>query len=338
MAGNTRWFVVASPTGSTEGEFFFNAGTGSINQSGSKYINLSAVADFGGVSVPNWGTVNNFPTYSAYSPGLYVRDYINSPYTSSIYTYLDSDDATSVTSIQQDLQKIFFPGIVTGSYNGIFVTSASVNVGSNGQIALFDPNLVTPINYNGIQSMSFFTTDIAGVSQNTMLNNANPGDQIILRNVTENESATYNIITKNTGIGIGIVGYSVTRLSGDSAQNPNLQSLFDADFVKTGSNQQTFYIVGVANPATGLPFVSQSTVGISNAFGDLRSGIIKVYATESNNTSDWNRLLRTVTADNGATFAPASSGPSYVALNHNLFMFTASAGNSGSWELLVDTA
>jgi hypothetical protein len=27
-----------------------------------------------------------------------------------------------------------------------------------------------------------------------------------------------------------------------------------------------------------------------------------------------------------------------VALNHNLFMFTASAGNSGSWELLVDLA
>ena len=331
----TRWFVVASPTGSTISEFFNVVGTNNLNSSGSGYINLGAIAGVG--DYLEWGTVDNFPTYSAYSPGIYVRDLANFPYTTSFYTYTDLTD-DDVLSVQQDLQKINFPGILTGSYNGRFVTSASVNVSSNGQIALYDPNLLTPMPYNGIQSMSFFTTDIAGVSQNTMLNNANPGDRIILRNVTENESATYSILTKDTGIGIGIVGYSVTFLSGDSGQSPNLQSLFDADFIKTGSNQQTFYVVGVANPATGLPFVGQSTVGISNAFGDLRSGIIKVYATESNNTADWDRLLRTVTADNSATFETALSGPSYVALNHNLFMFTASAGNSGSWELLVDTA
>jgi len=330
MAGSsTRWFVVASPTGSTEGEFFSSVGTDNINNSGSSYINLGAIVG-GGTPFANWGTSGSFPTYSAYSPGLYVRDLTNFNYTTSFYTYTDLTD-DNVTSIQQDLQKIHFPGILTGSYNGRFVTSASVStVGSNGQIALFDPNLVTPINYNGIQSMSFFTTDIAGVSQNTMLNNANPGDQIILRNVTENESATYSILTKNTVLGIDIVGYSVTRLSGDSAQNPNLQSLFDADFVKTGSNQQTFYVVGVANPAAGLPFASQSTVGISNAFGDLRSGIIKVYATESNAIGDWNRLVRTVSGDNSSNY----TNPDYVALNHNLMMFTASAGNSGSWELL----
>jgi hypothetical protein len=52
------------------------------------------------------------------------------------------------------------------------------------------------------------------------------------------------------------------------------------------NNQQTFYVVGVANPADGLPFAGQSTVGTADA-GDFRSGIIKVYATESNNTSDW---------------------------------------------------
>lgn len=330
----TRWFVVASPTGSTESEFFNTVGVADIAQTGSSYVNLGAV---GGDQI-TWGIPGTYPTYSAYSTGVYIRDLANFNYTTSFYTYTDLTD-DNVLSVQQDLQKIHFPGILTGSYNGRFVTSASVStVGSNGQIALFDPSLFTPIPYNAIQSMSFFTTDIAGVSQNTMLNNANPGDQIILRNVTQNQSATYSIITKNINISIGIIGYSVTFLSGDSAQSPNLQSLFDADFVKTGSNQQTFYVVGVANPATGLPFVGQSTVGISNAFGDLRSGIIKVYATESNNTSDWNRLLRTVTADNSATFAPASSGPSYVALNHNLFMFTASAGDSGSWELLVDLA
>ena len=322
----TRWFVVASPTGSTKGEFFASVGVNNINDSGSSYINLETI---GGEQF-EWGIVGTYPTYSAYSTGVYIRDLANFNYTTSFYTYTDLTD-DDVTSIQQDLQKINFPGILTGSYNGRFVTSASVNVGSNGQIALYDPNLVTPINYNGIQSMSFFTTDIAGVSQNTMLNNANPGDQIILRNVTQNQSATYSILTKDTGIGLGIVGYSVTRLSGDSVQNPNLQSLFDADFVKTGSNQQTFYVVGVANPATGLPFVGQSTVGISNAFGDLRSGIIKVYATESNNTSDWTRLIRTVSGDDSVG---SYTSASYVAQKHNLMMFTASANDSGSWDLL----
>jgi len=329
----TRWFVVASPTGSTEGEFFSSVGTDNINNSGSSYINLGAIVG-GGTPFANWGTSGNFPTYSAYSPGLYVRDLANFNYTTSFYTYIDSDDATSVTSIQQDLQKIHFPGILTGSYNGRFVTSASVSVGSNGNISLTDANLGSlPVSYASITSMSFFTTDIAGVSQNTMLNNANPGDQIILRNVTENEKATYNILTKDTSIGIGIVGYSVTRLSGDSAQNPNLQSLFDADFVKTGSNQQTFYVVGVANPAAGLPFAGQSTVGTADGAGDFRSGIIKVYATESNNTADWNKLLETVSGEGGALY----TAPGGVAEKHNLMMFTASAGNSGSWDLLSET-
>jgi hypothetical protein len=329
----TRWFVVASPTGSTISEFFNTVGVTDVNQTGSSYVNLSAIAGGGEVS---WGTAGNFPTYSAYSTGIYIRDLANFNYTTSFYTYTDLTD-DNVLSVQQDLQKINFPGILTGSYNGRFVTSASVSlgIGSNGNISLTDANLGSlPVSYASITSMSFNTTDIAGVSQNTMLNNANPGDQIILRNITENESATYSILTKDTSIGIGILGYSVTRLSGDSAQNPNLQSLFDADFIKTGSNQQTFYVVGVANPAAGLPFASQSTVGISNAFGDLRSGIIKVYATESNTVGDWTRLIRTVSGDNSSNY----TNPAYVALNHNLMMFTASANDSGSWELLYTPA
>lgn len=336
MAGSTtRWFVVASPTGSTISEFFNTVGDPTISNSGSEYINLAAI----GSEQATWGISGTYPTNSVFSPGVYIRDLANFNYTTSFYTYTDANNSTSVLSVQQDLQKIHFPGIITGSYNGRFVTSASVStVSSNGQLALYDPNLVTPITYNGIKSMSFFTTDIAGVSQNNMLNNANPGDQIILRNVTENESATYSIVTKDTSLGIGIVGYSVTLLSGDSAQSPNLQSLFDADFVKTGSNQQTFYLVGTTNPRGNQQFANQFTVGTSGSTGDYRSGVIRVYATESNNVGDWNRLLRTVTADNSATYDPLSGGPSYVALNHNLFMFTASAGTSGSWELLVDLA
>lgn len=333
-SATTRWFVVASPTGSTVSEFFNSVGDPTIGNSGSEYINLAAI---GGEQI-TWGIAGTYPTSSTFSPGVYIRDLANFNYTTSFYTYTDVNTSTSVLSVQQDLQKIFFPGIITGSYNGRFVTSASVStVSSNGQMALFDPNLVTPITYNGIASMSFFTTDIAGVSQNTMLNNVTPGDRIILRNITENEDATYSVVTKDTSIGLGIVGFSVSYLSGNTG-NPNLQSLFDADFVKTGSNQQTFYIVGTANPRANQQFANQFTVGTSGSSGDYRSGIIKIFATESNNTGDWNRLLRTVTADNSATYDPISSGPSYVALNHNLFMFTASAGTSGSWELLVDLA
>lgn len=326
-SGNTRFFIVASPTGSTEGEFFSSVGTSNVNDSGSNYINLNAIA--GVINTSNWGTVNNFPTSSTFSPGVYIRDLANFNYTTSFYTYTDVNTSTSAFSVQQDLQKIHFPGILTGSYNGRFVTSASVTVGSNGQIALFDPNLVTPITYNGIASMSFFTTDIAGVSQNTMLNNVTPGDRIVLRNVTENEDATYSVVTKNTSIGLGIVGFSVSYLSGNT-DNPNLQSLFDADFIKTGSNQQTFYLVGVANPRGDQQFANQFTVGSVGGSGDYRSGIIKVYATESNNTADWNKLIQTVSGDAGALYTL----PDAVATNHNLMMFTASAGNSGSWELL----
>lgn len=333
MAGlATRWFVVASPTGSTISEFFNTVGVADITATGSSYVNLGAI----GAEQATWGIVGTYPTSSTFSPGVYIRDLTNFNYTTSFYTYTDVNTSTSAFSVQQDLQKIHFPGILTGSYNGRFVTSASVStVGSNGQIALFDPNLVTPITYNGIASMSFFTTDIAGVSQNTMLNNVTPGDRIVLRNVTENEDTTYSVVTKNTSIGLGIVGFSVSYLSGNTG-NPNLQSLFDADFIKTGSNQSTFYLVGVANPRGDQQFANQFTVGSVGGSGDYRSGIIKIYATESNNTADWNRLLRVVTADNSATYVPTSGGPSYVALNHNLFMFTASAGNSGSWELLVD--
>jgi hypothetical protein len=65
--------------------------------------------------VVNWGTAGTFPTNSVYSPGIYIRDLYNDPYTSSFYSYLDDNTDLLEISIQQDLQKIFFPGIVTGS-------------------------------------------------------------------------------------------------------------------------------------------------------------------------------------------------------------------------------
>ena len=336
----TRWFVVASPTGSTQSEFFASTSISDTGDFNANFNNLNAVA--GGGLIVDWGTANTFPTNSAYSPGIYIRNYQGFPYTGSFYQYLDSDDATLVTSIQQDLQKIHFPGIITGSYGGTLYTTQSLTagIGFDGRFSLFDGGVTSPIYYNGVYSMSFSTEDIANVNQNTMLNNVAAGDQIILRNITENEEAVYSVLSKDTTLALGVVAYEVDFLSGLGPGTPNLNSSFEIDFVKTGSNQQTFYVVGVANPKTGLPFAGQSTVGTADAAGDFRSGIIKVYATESNNTTDWDSLVRTVTGDNNSTWDITLSGPSYVATRHNLFMFTASAGSvgTGSWELLVDGA
>ena len=346
MAGNTRWFVVASPTGSTENDFFFNAGTGSIDQSGSKYINLSAVADFGGASVPNWGTAGNFPTYSAYSPGIYIKDYINSPYTSSIYTYIDSDDITPVTSIQQDLQKIFFPGIATGSSafgfggkvanTGSVADQASSPVSSNLPGSIGFTGTVNPVTFVNTVTMSFAPTSFNQVNFEGFLTTSVDTDyQLIYRSFQSNAQAVYDvsglIITASTQLG-QFRGYyvpvSYVSSTGTLVQNTS----GSVTFIDKAGNQETFYVVGVANPAAGLPFAGQSTVGTADINGDLRSGIIKVYATESNNTADWTSLIRVVSGDAVSNY----TNPTYVAQNHNLMMFTASAGNAGtsSWELL----
>jgi hypothetical protein len=107
-------------------------------------------------------------------------------------------------------------------------------------------------------------------------------------------------------------------------------------FIDTAENQQTFYIVGVANPRGDKPFANQFTVGTDGVNGDFRSGLIKVYATESNNTADWNSLIKSISGDPSSVY----TDPTSVAANHNLFMFTASAGSpgTGSWELLANLA
>jgi hypothetical protein len=349
---NTRWFVVASPTGSTQGEFFFDAGTGSINQSGSKYINLSAVADFGGIPVDNWGTAGNFPTYSAYSPGIYIRDYINSPYTSSIYTYVDSDDVTPVTSIQQDLQKIFFPGIVTGSsaygFGGRIVTTGStleaqtVVIASNNKGSIGFVGTAAPVTFANTVTMSFASVSDNNVNFAGFLTTSVDTDyQLIYRSFQQpNAQAIYNVsgpVTSAFDPTFGdFSGYYIPVSYVSSIGTLVINTTGSVTFIDKAGNQSTFYVVGVANPAAGLPFAGQSTVGTVGEGGDLRSGIIKVYATESNNTADWTSLIRVVSGDAVSNY----TNPTYVAQNHNLIMFTASAGNAGtaSWELLYTPA
>lgn len=347
MAGaGTRWFVVASPTGSTESEFFSDAGTDDINQSGSRYVNLGAIVG-GGTPFPDWGTAGNFPTYSAYSPGIYIRDYINSPYTSSIYTYIDSDESTPVTSIQQDLQKIFFPGIVTGSsafgFGGKVAITGSVADSAVGTISsplsgsIGFMGTTNPVTFANTVTMSFAPNSFNSVNFAGFLTTSVDIDyQLIYRDFASNAQAVYNVngtvITALDPTFSTFRGYYVPVSYVSSTGTLTLLNSGSVTFIDKVGNQQTFYVVGVANPAAGLPFAGQSTVGTTGSGGDLRSGIIKVYATESNNTSDWTRLIRVVTGDNTSNY----TNPSYVAFNHNLIMFTASAGNAGtsSWDLL----
>jgi hypothetical protein len=338
MAGDTRWFVVASPTGSTEGEFFSNAGTDDQTQSGSRYINLGAI--YGGGPFVGWGTAGTFPTYSAYSPGLYVRDLLNSPYTSSFYTYTDNNTDLDVTSIQQDLQKIFFPGIVTGSgFGGKAITGSSdfpsiIGSGATGSIGLQAPaGAASPISFASVVSMSFARNSFNRINFSTFLPTVNNNFRLIYRDFQSSAQAVYNVVNYNDQaiIDQGFFGYQVTHVSSTGSLILNNSS--SVTFINTVGNQSTFYVVGVANPAAGLPFAGQSTVGSVDSGGDYRSGIIKVYATESNNTADWTSLIRVVSGDAASNYTL----PAYVAATHNLMMFTASAGNAGtaSWELLV---
>ena len=344
----SRWFVVASPTGSTAGDFFTSA---SISSTGDYNANFNNLNNVGGAGTASWGTAGNYPTYSTYSPGIYIRDYEGYPYTSSIYQYMDSDDATLITSIQQDLQKIFFPGIVTGSsaygFGGkVFATGSSDSPSSVGSFITGSigfqatAGAIGALNFANIVSMSFARNSFNRVNFSTFLPTVNSNFRLIYRDFQSNAQAVYNVVNYNDQAIVenSFFGYKVTHVSSTGSLILNNSS--SVTFINTTNNQQTFYVVGVANPADGLPFAGQSTVGTADAAGDFRSGIIKVYATESNNTSDWVSLIKTVTGDNSATWDPASSGPSYVAANHNLFMFTASAGNPGtaSWDLLVDGA
>ena len=347
MAGDTRWFVVASPTGSTINEFFTS---GSISStffaSGSTYINLLAISE--SIGAANWGTVGHFPTNSVYSPGIYIRDYQGSSYVPDVYTYTDANTSLPVTSIQQDLQKIFFPGIATGSlstgYGGKLVVSGAlpgiVGNTNTGSIGFTTAVPVSPASWGNVISMSIAPNSFNRVNFSTFFNNLSPNTsgsdyQIIYRDLESQQEAVYNVLYYDSYSSnlSGIASFRVQNISNTGGPNPILNNSSSITFINKNQNQQTFYIVGVANPAAGLPFAGQSTVGSVGASGDFRSGIIKVYATESNNTADWTSLIRTVSGDVLSDY----TNWEYVAANHNLIMFTASAGNAStsSWQLLV---
>ena len=95
-----------------------------------------------------------------------------------------------------------------------------------------------------------------------------------------------------------------------------------------------FIVAGAANPNGSQRFADQFSTGSVGASGDFRSGIIKFYATESNNEADWDYLVKQLIG-----FDSALTSPTTLAQQHNLFMFTGSAGVSSSYYFInVDGA
>jgi hypothetical protein len=339
---NTRWFVVASPTGSTQNQFFDISASSEAANSGSNFINLNAIVGNSATPVVNWGTAGTFPTNSVYSPGIYIRDLYNDPYTSSFYSYQDDNTDLLEISIQQDLQKIFFPGIVTGSsaygFGGkVAITGSASPVGSALTGSIGFQSTITPTTFTGVVSMSFAANTFNRVNFGSFFALVDSGYRFIYRDFQSGAEAVYTVDSPYNAqhlIENSFYNFAVTYVSSTGTLILNNSS--SVTFIDTAENQQTFYIVGVANPRGDKPFANQFTVGTDGVNGDFRSGLIKVYATESNNTADWNSLIKSISGDPSSVY----TDPTSVAANHNLFMFTASAGSpgTGSWELLANLA
>jgi hypothetical protein len=323
-----QWFIVATPTGSNA-TTFHNVITGSGWSSSFSTFNPATPTPAA------WGTLLNYPTNSAFLPTAFVRNN-PTPYPASFYDYTDVNTGGTVRTKPQNIQLVAYPFQNTGSFRGDFVGSGSVigSVGTNGTLALFDPSLAIPLSYAGIKSMSFSDRDIAGVLQTSTYADIKIGDQILLRNLTENETATYQVLsTRDTTLGLGATAFSVNQLSGPGG-GPNLGSDIFIDFIRTGSQQKMFIVAGAANPNGSQRFSGQFSTGSVGASGDFRSGIIKFYATESNTEADWDYLVKQLVGFDGAT-----STPTTLASQFNLFMFTGSAGVSSSYYLITgDTA
>jgi hypothetical protein len=322
-----QWFIVATPTGSNA-TTFHNVITGSGWSSSFSTFNPNTPTPAA------WGTLLNYPTNSAFLPTTFVRN-IPSNYPAGFYDYTNPNTGGTVQTKPQNVQLVAYPFQNTGSFRGDFVGSGSVigGVGDNGTLALFDPTLATPISYSSIKSMSFSDRDIAGVLQTSTYADIKIGDQILLRNLTENEVATYQVLsTRDTTLGLGATAFSVNLLSGTGG--PNLGSDIFIDFIRTGSQQKMFIVAGAANPNGSQRFADQFSTGSVGASGDFRSGIIKFYATESNTEADWDYLVKQLVGFDGATTTPTT-----LASQFNLFMFTGSAGVSSSYYLITtDTA
>lgn len=342
-----RWFVIASPTGSGvippvgEGApVFHNIITGS-NWTSSAL--LQQIADSSPFPSP-WGTAGNYPTNSRFVPTFYVKNVESTTDPRDFYVYTDDNTTNNVFSVPQNLQLVNFPGVPTGSYapgygGKLAVTGSIPGIVGNtnsGSIGLTSAIGTSPITWGSVVSMSIAPQSFNQVEWFTFLNgNLDSDYQIIYRDLQSQQEAVYNVVSYDS-FASGLSGQAcirVTYVSNTGGSNPVLNNTASVTFIDKASNQKTFIVASAANPRGDQPYANQFTVGsVAIDFGDYRTGIIKFFATESNNTSDWTSLLRTVTSDNNGN--NVWDNANYYGKNHNVMCFTGSAGVSSSYYLI----
>lgn len=324
-----QWFIVATPTGSNA-TTFHNVITGSGWSS-------SFTAFFPATPTPaNWGTVNNYPTNSAFLPTTFIRS-IPSNYPAGFYNYTDPNTGGVVQTRPQNIQLVANQGIITGSnFSGRTITGSSDQAGiigssASGSIGFQAPSgQIPPAGFANIVSMSLSRNSFTrGFTYSTFLPTVDNNFRLIYRDFTNNAVAFYDVVTYNnqTIIDNGFYSWKVTHVSstGTLVSGSNLGS-GSITFINKNQHQKTFIVAGAANPNGSQRFAGQFSTGSVGASGDFRSGIIKFYSTESNNEADWDYLVTQLVG-----FPLATDTPTVLAAQHNLFMFTGSAGVSSSY-------
>ena len=337
-----KWFLLASPTGSGLAEFH-NVITSSNWSSSAKLLQIAA----GGPFPSPWGTSGNYPTNSRFLPTFYVKNLESVAYTQDYYEYIDSNTSTEVISVPQNTSLVSDLGIITGSnFSGRTITGSSDFPGSIGSSASGSigfqaiDGAMPPIGFVNVVSMSLSPNSFTkGFNFSTFLPSVDNNFRLIYRDFTNNAEAFYDVLNYNNQsiIDNGLFSWKVDYISstGTLVSGSNLGS-GSITFINKNQNQKTFIVVGAANPRGDQLYANQFTVGTVGGSGDYRSGIIKIFVTESNNTADWTSLIRTVTSDNNVS--NVFDNPYYYSINHNLIAFTGSAGISSSYYLQMPDA
>lgn len=332
-----KWFLLASPTGSGLAEFH-NVITSSNWSSSAKLLQVQA----GGPFPSPWGTSGNYPTNSRFLPTFYVKNLESVAYTQDYYEYIDGNTDSGVLSVPQNTQLVSDLGIITGSlstgYAGkLAITGSIPGISGNintGSIGLTSAIGISPTTWGSIVSMSISPNSFNQVNWFTFFNNnLNSNYQIIYRDLQSQQEAVYDVASYDSfssGLS-GLASIKVTYVSNTGGPNPILDNSASLTFIDKNQSQKTFILVGAANPRGDQLYANQFTVGTVGGVGDYRSGIIKIFVTESNDTANWTKLIQIVTSDTNIN--NIFSNPYYYGINHNLIAFTGSAGISSSYYL-----
>ncbi len=332
-----QWFIVATPTGSNA-TTFHNVITGSGWSSSFTAFNPATPTP------ADWGSTLNYPTISAFLPTTFVRNN-PSPYPASFYDYTDPNTGGTVQTKPQNIQFVANQGIITGSnFSGRTITGSSDFAGiigsfTSGSIGFQAiTGALAPIGFVNVVSMSLSPNSFTrGFNFSTFLPSVDNNFRLIYRDFTNNAEAFFDVFNYNNQsiIDNGLYSWKVTHVSstGTLVSGSNLGS-GSVTFINKNQNQKTFIVAGAANPNGSQRFAGQFSTGSVGASGDFRSGIIKFYSTESNTEADWDYLVKQLVG-----FDVATTQPTVLAQQHNLFMFTGSAGVSSSYYLITtDTA